>query len=42
MRKHIAWYIKGLQDASKARVLFNQIETQDELEEKLKEYFKNL
>lgn len=42
MRKHIAWYIKGLKEASKARVLFNQIETREELETNLKEYFKQL
>ncbi len=42
MRKHLAYYIKGLPDASKTRVILNQIETKQELENNLKEYFKNI
>lgn len=42
MRKHIAWYVKGLKEATKLRTFVNQIETKKELEETLKNYFENL
>ena len=42
MRKHIAWYVKGLKEATKLRILVNKIETKQELEGTLKEYFENL
>lgn len=42
MRKHIAWYVKGLKEASKFRIIANTIETKQELEGALKDYFKNL
>lgn len=42
MRKHISWYIKNGKDASKFRDAVNKIENRQELEECIKEYFKNL
>ena len=42
MRKHIAWYLKGLNDASKMRDAINKIDNRQELENSLKEYFNNL
>lgn len=42
MRKHIAWYVKGLKEATKLRTIVNQIESKKELEETLKEYFIHL
>ena len=42
MRKHIAWYVKGLKDASKLRMEINTIEEKDKLEETLKNYFQSL
>ena len=42
MRKYIAYYLKGLQDASTIRNKVNTIETKSELEACLTEYFKNL
>ncbi len=42
MRKHISWYLKGMKDAAKARDMINQIESREELEKTLKEYFNSL
>ena len=33
MRKHIAWYIKGINNATEIRRSVNQIENLDELKE---------
>ncbi len=41
MRKHLGWYIKNGKDASKFRARVNCIENRSELEECLKEYFKD-
>lgn len=42
LRKHIAWYTKNLKNSSEFRNCVNQIETQEELLEKIEEYFKTL
>jgi putative TIM-barrel protein, nifR3 family len=42
MRKHIAWYIKGLRDASSIKNKINTITTMDELIETLNEYKESL
>jgi tRNA-dihydrouridine synthase B len=42
MRKHIAWYIKGMKDATKIRERVNTIETRKELEECLIEFILTL
>ena len=42
MRKHICWYLKNLKDSSKVREEINRLETKEEVEERLKEYFSNL
>ena len=42
LRKHIAWYTKNLKNSSEFRNKINKVETQEELTEKIKEYFKNL
>lgn len=42
MRKHIAWYIKNLKNASIIRQQVNQIETREELETCLIEYFSTI
>ena len=39
MRKHIAWYTKGLENASELRNNVNQITNKEELIEVLTEYF---
>ena len=39
MRKHLAYYIKNMKDASKLRDAINKISTKKELEECLKKYF---
>lgn len=39
MRKHLAYYIKNMKDASKLRDAINKIGTKKELEECLKKYF---
>ena len=36
MRKHVAWYVKGMKGAAKFRAQINQIESYEELEELLK------
>lgn len=41
IRKHIAWYIKGLKNASVMRDAINKVETCEEFESILKEYFRN-
>ena len=42
MRKHIAWYVKGLKDSSKIREQVNKIQTKKEMEECITEYFKSI
>ena len=42
IRKHMAWYIKGLKNATIMRDAVNKVETKEEFEKILKEYFKNL
>lgn len=42
MRKHICWYLKNLKDSSKVREEINRLETKEEVENRLKEYFKTL
>lgn len=42
MRKHICWYLKNLKDSSKVREEINRLETKEEVETRLKEYFKTL
>ena len=42
MRKHICWYLKNLKDSSKVREEINRLETKQEVETRLKEYFSNL
>ena len=39
MRKHLAYYTKGIKDASKVREYINKIETQKELVEALENFF---
>lgn len=41
IRKHIAWYIKGLPNASSMRDKINQVQSTNEFKEILKEYFEN-
>ena len=40
MRKQIAWYIKNMPEASKARVKINTLESKEEVEDELKNFFK--
>lgn len=42
MRKHIAWYTKGLRDATKIRTKVNKLETQSQVKELLRKYLKSL
>lgn len=42
IRKHIAWYVKGLKNATLMRERINQIETKEEFEKILNEYFECL
>ena len=42
MRKHICWYLKNLKDSSKVRDEINKLETKQEVEDRLKEYFKSI
>ena len=42
MRKHLAYYIRGLKDASATSEKINRIESKDELFECLKAYFENI
>ncbi len=40
IRKHIAWYVKGMPNASEMRDKINSVETENEFKKILKEYFK--
>ena len=42
MRKHIAYYIKGMPEATKVRKKINTLQTQNEVIDCLTEYFKNM
>lgn len=42
IRKHIAWYVKGLKHATVIRDRINKIETKEEFEKVVFEYFKSL
>lgn len=42
MRKHAAWYVKGLPGASQARARFNRAETAEEMARLLREYWQEL
>ena len=42
LRKHIAWYTKNLKNSSEFRNSINKIETENELVQKIEEYFKSL
>lgn len=42
IRKHIAWYIKGMKNATIMRDVINKVQTKKEFERILFEYFKNL
>ena len=42
MRKHICWYLKNLKDSSKIREEINRLESKEEVEIKLREYFSTL
>ena len=37
MRKHVAWYTKGLEGSARLRDDINEVESYEELEELLKE-----
>ena len=42
IRKHISWYVKGLKNATVIRDRINKIETKEEFEKVVFEYFKSL
>lgn len=42
MRKHIAWYVKGLKESTKIREKVNTIKTQKEMIDCLTEYFSQI
>jgi len=42
MRKHIAWYLKGLRNASNIRNQVNQMNTKQEVDELLRRYLADL
>lgn len=42
MRKHIAWYLKGLKNSNEIKALINTMEARKEIEKLLKEYFQSL
>lgn len=42
MRKHVAWYVKGLPEASLVREKINKCETKEEFEKVIKDYFERL
>ena len=42
MRKHIAWYVKGLPESTKIREKVNTIKTEQEITDCLTEYFKEI
>ena len=39
MRKHIAWYVKNMQNSSEFRNEINKIENKQELTSRVEEYF---
>ena len=39
IRKHISWYVKGMQNATDSRDKINSVETEDEFKNILKQYF---
>ena len=39
IRKHIAWYIKGMPNASEMRDKINSVESEEEFKKILKQYF---
>ena len=41
MRKHIAWYLKGLRNSAKVRDEINKIESYEEVVNKLKGYMQD-
>ncbi len=41
MRKHIGWYIKGMENASSLRAEINQLENEEEIKKKICDFFKN-
>ena len=42
IRKHIAWYVKGLKNATVLRDSINRVESKEEFNEILNEYFKSI
>lgn len=42
MRKHIAWYLKGLRASNEIKDLINQMEDKEEIEKLIENYFENL
>lgn len=42
IRKHIAWYVKGLKNATVLRDAINRVESQEEFDKILKEYFESI
>jgi len=42
IRKHIAWYVKGLKNATVIRDEINKVENKEEFEKVLKEYFSSI
>ena len=42
MRKHIAWYVKGLPESTKIRERVNTIKTEQEVIDCLTEYFNGI
>ena len=41
MRKHIAWYLKGLRNSARVRDEINKIESYEEVVNKLKSYMQD-
>ena len=39
MRKHVAWYVKGLKESTKIREKVNTIKTEKEMRDCITEYF---
>ena len=39
IRKHIAWYVKGMKNATVMREAINRVESKEEFEKILREYF---
>ena len=42
LRKHVAWYLKGLKSSTRAKDMVNRAENIEEVFNILSEYFKNL